>query len=412
MKTRSAAPLSLLVSCALFALSAGCASGPETEYSASRAASLNGTSVFAELLRQRGHTVRAAVRLTDELAEWAEGIVRFAPYPGPPEADEAQWIHNWLAEYPERWLIYVVRDFDASAEYWKEVRDGIPESTDPKRRAEAEENRVEAADWVHRLPPKAKDTGSPRDWFTVEAGASPPEVCTKVEGLWADGVDAGAAALWLHEAIKADRRGVMLSGNGKALVFDKSVIGQGNMLIIANGSFLLNEALVNPARRKLALRVAEWPDQEKQQVAFVEGSYVMSEEEGVPSLWKLMQRLPPLKWVAIQMFVAGIFAALARAPRLGRPRPDPVSGADRPAAHAEALGTLLAASRATSESLDLLERYRHWRWPHGPRETGRVSGRYHAAGRATETRSSVKPSAPAKESPPAQSASPIDPDFS
>ena len=58
--------------------------------------------------------------------------------------------------------------------------------------------------------------------------------------------------------------------------------------------------------------MAEWPDQEMQQVAFVEGSYVMSEEEGVPSLWKLMQRLPPLKWVAIQMFVAGIFAALAR----------------------------------------------------------------------------------------------------
>jgi hypothetical protein len=105
MKTRSAAPLSVLVSCALFALSAGCASGPETEYSASRAASLNGTSVFAELLRQRGHTVRAAVRLTDELAEWAEGIVRFAPYPGPPEAEEAKWILNWLAEYPERWLI-------------------------------------------------------------------------------------------------------------------------------------------------------------------------------------------------------------------------------------------------------------------------------------------------------------------
>ena len=40
----------------------------------------------------------------------------------------------------------------------------------------------------------------------------------------------------------------------------------------------------------------------------------------------------------------------ARRTRLGRPRPDPVSGADRPAAHAEALGALLARGRATNES--------------------------------------------------------------
>ena len=81
----------------------------------------------------------------------------------------------------------------------------------------------------------------------------------------------------------------------------------------------------------------------------------------MPSLWKLAERLPALRTVAIQMAFAALVAALARAPRLGRPLPDPVSGADRPAAHAEALGTLLAASRATTESLDLLERYRQWR---------------------------------------------------
>jgi hypothetical protein len=111
--------------------------------------------------------------------------------------------------------------------------------------------------------------------------------------------------------------------------------------------------------------VAEWPDQQNQQIAFVEGPFVMAGEEGTITIWHLMKTMPSFRWVAIQMALAGIFAALARAPRLGKPRPDPVSGADRPAAHAEALGALLAAGRSTRESLELLERYRQWRRPGG-----------------------------------------------
>ncbi len=77
------------------------------------------------MLRSEGHEVRTAIRLSDELAEWAEGIVRFAPYPGPPDREEAEWYEHWLADDANRWLVYVVRDFDAVAEYWKTVEDGL-----------------------------------------------------------------------------------------------------------------------------------------------------------------------------------------------------------------------------------------------------------------------------------------------
>jgi hypothetical protein len=344
----------------------GCGGGPDTAYGVSRGTSLNGTAAFASLLRHRGHEVRAAVRLTDTLSYWANGIVRFAPYPGPPAEDEAAWYHTWLAEDPDRWLIYVVRDFDTLADYWKDVRDSTSENSEPERRAEAEEKRKDAANWVDRLPGKHEKTGNPTDWFTVEKTTAAPKVCTKLEGLWAEAIDPAAAALPLHEAIESDRRCVMLSGDGKPLVLDKSVIGRGNVLVVANGSFLLNEALVKHARRPLAERVADWPEREKQQIAFVEGSSPTSDVEGGPSLWDLLGRLPVLRWVAIQMAVAGLLASLARAPRLGRPRPDPVSGADRPAAHAEALGALLQKAQAARESHELLERYRTWRSPHTP----------------------------------------------
>ena len=97
--------------------------GPRPTTAQAAGTSLNGTSAFAEMLRSRGNEIRTAIRLTDSLAEWAHGIVRFSPYPGPPEADEAEWYRTWLADDPDRWLIYVVRDFDATAEYWKQVRD-------------------------------------------------------------------------------------------------------------------------------------------------------------------------------------------------------------------------------------------------------------------------------------------------
>jgi hypothetical protein len=70
-----------------------------------------------------------------------------------------------------------------------------------------------------------------------------------------------------------------------------------------------------------------------------------------------------LRWVAIQLGVAGLVAALARAPRLGRPRPDPGSDADRPATHARAIGSLLARTGSVPEATELLDRYRRWRYP-------------------------------------------------
>ena len=92
---------------------------------------------------------------------------------------------------------------------------------------------------------------------------------------------------------------------------------------------------------------------------------------GTPTLWDLLRRLPSLRWVAIQVGLAALLAALARAPRLGRPRPDPPSGADRPAEHALALGALLARAGRCREAHELLDRYRRWRYP----RTSRVEER-------------------------------------
>ena len=117
------------------------------------------------MFEHSGKEVRVAIRLNEELADWAGGIVRFAPTPGPPAEDEAVWYRAWLAGAPDRWLIYVVRDFDTAQEYWKSVAEGPVAAADPVRKAEAEENRDRAADWVDRLPKKPKPAAGPAEWF-------------------------------------------------------------------------------------------------------------------------------------------------------------------------------------------------------------------------------------------------------
>jgi hypothetical protein len=342
----------------------GCGRGPATDYGTDRGTSLNGTKAFASMFRGRGDDVRTAIRVNDELGYWAAGIVRFAPYPGPPSKEEADWFRDWLAASRHRWLVYVVYDFDATAEYWKEVRDGLPDSPErAARQAEAEEKRAEAENWAGQLPPKAGTAADSARWFGVDSAWNPPRVCKQLSGPWAEGIDAAAAGLTLHEPLQSKHGSVLLEGDGKPFVLERLRTGEGRVLVIANGSFLLNEALAHHARRALAERVVAWTGSGGQQVALVEGTNLLGNRERSPTIWELLKRLPELRWAAIHLGLAGLIAALARAPRLGRPRPEAPSGVDRPAAHAEALGALLARSGAAAEATEILERYRRWRHP-------------------------------------------------
>ena len=129
------------------------------------------------------------------------------------------------------------------------------------------------------------------------------------------------------------------------------------VLVVANGSFLLNAALVNRARRPLASQVVRWAGEEPMHVAFVEGSFVLGDPPAQPSVFSLLD-IPPFGWLAAQLLALGLAVCLARAPSLGRPRPDPPSGEDRPVAHPEALGALWERTGAADDARSALRTYR------------------------------------------------------
>lgn len=349
----------------------GCDSGLDTAYGVSRGRSLNGTSVMAELFRNRGDTVRVAWQLDDELGVWADTIVRFCPYPGPPDFREGYWYLDWLEASPRHRLIYVLRDYEAVVEYWTAVRDRLPANAAEERRRASKA--LKQARTEEELFGSLTGSPSPLDsegWFTIEDGPPRPHPIKHLKGPWALGIDASRAALSQRDRLlpdDPDLSRVLLAGEDSALAIETEAFG-GKGLIVANGSFLLNGALLNPERRPLASRVVDWVGEGPRKVVFIEGGAPWDtsgdgESDSRPSGFSLLGSWPELRWVVVHLLLFGLLAALAASVRLGRPRPALPSGVDRPAAHAEALGDLLARTRDRNAAWAILETYRRWRQP-------------------------------------------------
>ncbi len=343
----------------------------DTTYGRSFSSSINGTGAFLRLFREAGHEVRPAFRLTDELSDWADVIVRFASKPGPISKDEADWYDSWFENGTDRRLIYIPRDYDASSEYWTRALAGLPKTATPRLRERIEEARADAALWSKELPPHDFDVADANHWFSVETGQN-VQVCKKLSGDWSLGIDPQKAALTRREPIKAKNGEVLLEGDGKAMVvsLDRD---DGRILVIDGGTFLLNLPMVEPARWPLAKRSLAWacddlepdfetvpPRRSRRRVAFVEGGFVLAKGSGAPTIFALLN-VAPLGRIAAQLFALGLAACLARAPRLGRPRSPEVSDADRPVAHPEALGALLARTKQAREARSILDAYQRWR---------------------------------------------------
>ena len=158
----------------------------------------------------------------------------------------------------------------------------LPKDAPAALRKQVEDRRRETATWAADLPPRAKETADADDWFDVVKAGGAAE-CQALTGPWAAGVDAAAAGVTRHEGLRAYGETVLLSGDGVPLVLQWHWPGSppqmpgASTLVVASGSFLLNEPLVRRARRPLAARVVDWVGPGPRQVAFVEGGAVTSE---------------------------------------------------------------------------------------------------------------------------------------
>lgn len=324
--------------------------------------SVNGTAVLAGMFEEAGHRVSSWSRLSPKLEE-CQTIVWFPDDFEPPTVEQRDFLEWWLFNDTGRTVVYVGRDFDATADYWKQVLPDAPpgQKLEVMRREAAARASYDAA--RNRMP---DDYAA--EWFTVYRD-KPYRKVASLKGPWSEDVDAAktdielAGRLQLPSEANIDAwvNRVDNSWEGRPaftplLESDNDTIayqiqydewGDSKIIVINNGSFLLNLPLVNHEHRKLAGHLVSSCGPGR--VVFVEsgpgGPTVYDEEPGtnIPTGFEVFT-VWPLGFIVMHLTVLGILCCIAIYPIFGRAKSSPSSASSRTAVAADALVSADAAT--------------------------------------------------------------------
>jgi hypothetical protein len=328
--------------------------------------SVNGTAVLANMFQQAGHHVSTTSRLTPRLKERAEVIVWAPDDFAPPSAAVEKWFDEWWLDSPGRLLIYIGRDYDAAPDYWLSVQTGAPadQVAEIKRRLAKDKSEYLAAR-------KAAASGK-CDWFSVESRGNSRQVASlSGDPEWLAGVDPKKLEIELRGKLTpASEAQVVLASPSDVLV-TRQRKHAGELILVVNGSFLLNLPLVNHEHRKLAGKLIAEAGADRR-VVFLESSSggppVLDEDPpDMPPNGTEFLVVRPFSIVWLHLAFLGMIFCAARFPIFGRPRelpPPPLSDFGR---HVWALGQLLERTQDRAYALGRLLYYQQ----HVRREPGR-----------------------------------------
>jgi hypothetical protein len=345
-RLRATARLAVVAICLFFA---GCGKSLDDTYGQRTGPgadkSVNGTRVFGEMFEKAGHRVLTWTRLSPKLWNRADCIVWFPDNFHPPGEETRDWLETWLAEKPDRAVIYVGRDFDAATWYWDKIEPQVPAE---QRKAYEEHRRIASRRWAMDRAGMPQEEKSP--WFDVDRRPDKRSVRTLAGNRdWLDGVDPAKLEVELHWRIRPPKSAdVLLESEGDAIV-SRQALGQGHLYVVANGSFLLNLPLVNHEHRKLAAKLVDTTGDEKRTVVFLEsgtgGPSIVDDDplSGMPTGVEIFN-VWPTNWILLHLAVVGILFCFWRYPIFGTAasgEPAPLSDFGK---HLDAVGELLKQS--------------------------------------------------------------------
>jgi hypothetical protein len=229
--------------------------------------SVNGTGALAEMYETAGHRVADWKRLSPRVHTF-DTIVWAPDDFAVPTFEQREYLENWLAAKRGRTLVYIGRDYDAAPVYWRRVQPGAP----PEQVVEISRRLAAAqAEYDADRAPLPKESYA--RWFTLHGEAPRRDVRT-LDGEWAtNDIDPSAAEIsiaarldmpqpsqkpqneWKHPAVHES----LLSSEGDVLVarVTDNMWYESQIIVVTNGSFLLNLPLVNHEHRKLAAKLVE-----------------------------------------------------------------------------------------------------------------------------------------------------------
>ncbi len=292
------------------------------------------------------------------LDERADCIVWFPDDFQPPPEPVREWLERWLADQPGRTLIYVGRDFDAAPFYWKTIQADAPQD----QRAEIA-RRLTAARVDYQTARKNLPKDERCDWFAYDSQPPARQVRTlQGDPDWLEGIDPAKLEIELGcRLVPVTDMEVLLESEGDALVTIQQSDGS-QLIVVTNGSFLLNLPLVNREHRKLAGKLIEQVGEPGQMVVFLEsgphGPSIRQDDasQGPPTGLEVFN-LWPTNWILLHLAIVGILFCFSRYPIFGRARElEPENTADF-GKHVQAMADLLEKTRDSGYAMSRVLHY-------------------------------------------------------
>jgi len=223
--------------------------------------SLNGTSVLADMFSIRGFRVKRRSKISPRIERY-QTLVWFPDTRACPDPEVTDAINTWLDNGYDRTFIYVGRDYNARSDYLYDVFDQAPLDQKEellRRLAESDmehdtlgddefwwKDDLESCDWFDRVEGprwKTKDiSGSMVDFVKESAEVESAEV--EVSDMLVPTSDSDWESVPL----------LVAEGEEFAFKLTKSWddYSEGKVIVVSNGSFLVNYSLVDPGSRRLA----------------------------------------------------------------------------------------------------------------------------------------------------------------
>lgn len=353
------------IACCLLLL-AGCAEQIDTVYGHRlgrfSGKSVNGTAVLAGMFEQAGHRVRSWRYLSPRLQE-ADTIVWFPDDFQPPSEEQRQWLEKWLYDSEGRTLIYVGRDYDAEAAYWAAIQPVAPaEQQAEVSRLLRDAQRLFSSNRAD--VPQNEDC----DWFRVQNAVARRSGATW-GGPWTQGVDTTRLEIELNGPMQV-RGGdaVWLKYGNEPVVSRRPFTGwdgesgtTSQLIVVANGSFLLNYPLINHEHRKLAGKLVDAAGPPGT-VVFLEsgpgGPDILDKDpQGEAPTGAKVFFVWPLNYILLHLALAGVIFCFSRWPIFGPIKPLPADPPSDFGKHVAAVGELISRTNNSAYAWTHLHQY-------------------------------------------------------
>lgn len=359
--------ISLMIGCLLIP---GCKTNIEdlkTEYGkisgTEGGLSINGTSVFADMFSARGFRVKRRSKISPRINRY-QTLVWFPDSRSCPDPEVTQAIDTWLDDGYDRTFIYVGRDYNARADYLNKAMQQAPlaEKEELLRRL-AETDLDHDTIWDDQF--WWKDDLKTCDWFDRVDGLR--SKMDQLSGPLTNNVSESAEIEISDMLVAAgdptwESKPLVVAGE-KEFAFKLSRswddYSEGKIIVVSNGSFLVNYALVDAENRKLAGNLIDLCDSTGD-VMFLEsgrgGIKVSDSDTNNHNRWSWVSQAP-LRYIVPHFLMWGILFCFVFFPIFGRPRVINPESTSTFRNHVNALGKMIGRTGLPNRAINKIRKY-------------------------------------------------------